>query len=145
MEPILLHAWSPKNGGWVQSVHRPRVDPLCGRADACMHGRVDAWTRQPPHFIYFFLLSRYITQTLQNCISPTIRIGREIRCLPYAGFLGRYLQCRHFKHDILRWTSSPSSWWTQLLPAVEMVLLVWARWVLGAWVSDGMIGRGGSA
>ena len=22
---ILLHAWSPKNEGWVQSVHRPRV------------------------------------------------------------------------------------------------------------------------
>ena len=22
---ILLHAWSPKNKGWVQSVHRPRV------------------------------------------------------------------------------------------------------------------------
>ena len=26
-------------------------------------------------------------QPLQNCIGPTIRIGREIRCLPYAGFL----------------------------------------------------------
>ena len=25
-------------------------------------------------------------QTLQNCIGPAIRIGREIRCLPYAGF-----------------------------------------------------------
>ena len=25
-------------------------------------------------------------QPLQNCISPTIRIGREILCLPYAGF-----------------------------------------------------------
>ena len=25
-------------------------------------------------------------QPLQNCIGPTIRIGREIRCLPYAGF-----------------------------------------------------------
>ena len=25
-------------------------------------------------------------QLLQNCIGPTIRIGREILCLPYAGF-----------------------------------------------------------
>ena len=25
-------------------------------------------------------------QPLQNCIGPTIRIGREILCLPYAGF-----------------------------------------------------------
>ena len=26
-------------------------------------------------------------QPLQNCIGPTIRIGLEILCLPYAGFL----------------------------------------------------------
>ena len=26
-------------------------------------------------------------QPLPNCIGPTIRIGREILCLPYAGFL----------------------------------------------------------
>ena len=25
-------------------------------------------------------------QPLQNCIGPTIRIGREILCLPYVGF-----------------------------------------------------------
>ena len=25
-------------------------------------------------------------QLLQNCIGPTICIGREIQCLPYAGF-----------------------------------------------------------
>ena len=25
-------------------------------------------------------------QPLQNCIGPTIHIGREILCLPYAGF-----------------------------------------------------------
>ena len=82
VEPIILHAWSPKNGGWVQSVHRPRVEPS--------RGRVYAWTRghvnRPIFFSLFFLLSRLITQTLQNCIGPTIRIGREIRCLPYAGF-----------------------------------------------------------
>ena len=64
-------AWSPKNGGWVQSVHRPRMEPL--------RGRVDAWTRQPPHlfFLIFFL---------KHCIGPTIRIGRENWCRPYAGF-----------------------------------------------------------
>ena len=26
-------------------------------------------------------------QRLQNCIGPTIRIGQEILCFPYAGFL----------------------------------------------------------
>ena len=46
----------------------------------------------------------------------------------------RYLQYRYFTYDLLRLTSSPSSWWTQLLPAVESV------WVLGAWVSNGMFG-----
>ena len=35
-----------------------------------------------------------IMQPLQNCIGPTIRIGREILCLPYAGFLKRtFLTC----------------------------------------------------
>ena len=29
---------------------------------------------------------RFITQPLQNCIGPTIRISREILGLPYAGF-----------------------------------------------------------
>ena len=28
-------------------------------------------------------------QPLQNCIGPTIRIGQEILCLPYAGFLSK--------------------------------------------------------
>ena len=28
-------------------------------------------------------------QPLKNCIGPTIRIGREIRCLPHAGFFVR--------------------------------------------------------
>ena len=32
-------------------------------------------------------------QPLQNCIGPTIRIGREILCLPYAGFLQNVLSC----------------------------------------------------
>ena len=34
-----------------------------------------------------FLNKNKIMQLLQNCIGPTIRIGREIQCLPYAGFL----------------------------------------------------------
>ena len=29
-------------------------------------------------------------QTLEICIGPTISIGREIRCLPYAGFFQQY-------------------------------------------------------
>ena len=38
-------------------------------------------------------------QPLQNCIGPTIRIGREILCLPYAGFL------KHFPiNPIANWT-----------------------------------------
>ena len=32
-------------------------------------------------------------QPLPNCIGPTIRIGREIRCLPYAGFF--YIRAAH--------------------------------------------------
>ena len=32
-----------------------------------------------------------IKQLLQNCIGPTIRIGRESWCLPYAGFLTKCL------------------------------------------------------
>ena len=31
-------------------------------------------------------IKKKITQPLENCIGPTIRIGREILCLPYAGF-----------------------------------------------------------
>ena len=27
-------------------------------------------------------------QPLQNCICPSIRIGQEVLCLPYAGFFG---------------------------------------------------------
>ena len=35
---------------------------------------------------------------LQNCIGPTIRIGQEIQCLPYAGFLSTdcFLSLIHF-------------------------------------------------
>ena len=29
-------------------------------------------------------------QPLENCIGPTIRIGREILCLPYAGFFKEF-------------------------------------------------------
>ena len=30
-------------------------------------------------------------QPIQNCIGPTFRIGQEILCLPYAGFLNSIL------------------------------------------------------
>ena len=50
VEPILLHAWSPKNGGWVQSVHRPRVEPSRGRVYAWMRGHVN----RPIFLFYFF-------------------------------------------------------------------------------------------
>ena len=33
-----------------------------------------------------------ITQLLQNCIGPTIRIGQESWCLPYAGSLKRFFR-----------------------------------------------------
>ena len=33
-----------------------------------------------------------ITQSLKICIGPTIRIGLESCCLPYAGFLGGKLE-----------------------------------------------------
>ena len=52
---ILLHAWSPKNEMWVQSVHRPRVDPSRGRVDAWMRGRVDTSTAR---FFYFFFFDK---------------------------------------------------------------------------------------
>ena len=45
-------------------------------------------------------------QPLQICIGPTIRIGRESRCLPYAGFLG---------FDTIVWGFCVLSWWTSLL------------------------------
>ena len=70
MEPILLHVWSPKNGRWVQSIHRPRVDPSCGRADACMRGRVDASTA---HFFFFFLdKSRKLSKILSVLQSASV-------------------------------------------------------------------------
>ena len=46
---ILLHAWSPKNEGWVQSVHCPCVEPSHGRVNAWMRGRVNR-----PIFNFFF-------------------------------------------------------------------------------------------
>ena len=44
VEPILLHALSPKNGGWVQSVHCLRVEPSRGRMDMST----------APFFFFFF-------------------------------------------------------------------------------------------
>ena len=40
-------------------------------------------------------------QPLQHCIGPTIRIGREILCLPYAGFF-----CTGLGHSKFRRTSN---------------------------------------
>ena len=55
--------WSPsyysrgalKTGGWVQSVHRPRVEPSRGRVYAWTRVHMDAWTRQPPDYFFSFL------------------------------------------------------------------------------------------
>ena len=51
---ILLHAWSPKKGGWGQSVHRPRMEPS--------RGRVDASTA--PFFSFFFLINHATSRNL---------------------------------------------------------------------------------
>ena len=40
-------------------------------------------------------------QPLQNCIGPTIRISREILCLPYAGFLILIILKRKEKKGLL--------------------------------------------
>ena len=42
-----------------------------------------------------------IMKLLQNCIGPTIRIGREIRCLPYAGFF-IYVVDQHPKRSLTK-------------------------------------------
>ena len=35
-------------------------------------------------------------QPLQNCIGPTILIGREILCLPYAGFFNPIIEIKAY-------------------------------------------------
>ena len=42
---------------------------------------------RPNFFILFFLKINHAT--CPKCIGPTIRIGRDILCLPYAGFFFR--------------------------------------------------------
>ena len=37
-------------------------------------------------------------QPLQNCIGPAIRIGREILCLPYAGFFRIKFKWQSYVH-----------------------------------------------
>ena len=70
MEPILLHAWSLKNGGWVQNIHCPRVDPSYERVDACMRVCVDASTA---HFFLLFLdKSRKLTKILSVLQSESV-------------------------------------------------------------------------
>ena len=51
-------------------------------------------------------------QPLENCIGPTIRIGREILCLPYAGFnfiefSKKKIVC--FWHNICHFTLFPNT------------------------------------
>ena len=96
MEPILLNAWSPsyythgalKTGGGCRA---SIAHAWSRRVDVWTRVRVDVWTRvrvdmpTAPFWLFFFF--RPIMQPLQNCIGPTICIGREIWCLPYAGFL----------------------------------------------------------
>ena len=68
----VAHAWSPKNGDQIQASHwRSKVDPKSGGQK----------------------LTPKVAQPLQSCIGPTIRIGREIRCLLYAGFFVSLLNC----------------------------------------------------
>ena len=40
-------------------------------------------------------------QPLQICISPSIRIGRESWCLPYAGFLQKAFEISETKHPVV--------------------------------------------
>ena len=50
-----------------------------------------------------------IMQLLQNRIGPTIRIGQESWCLPYAGFFSDDSQetCKHAKQSITTLLSMP--------------------------------------
>ena len=54
---------------------------------------------------------KIITQPLQICIGPTIRIGRESWCLPYAGFL--LLNCINLN---MEWLSPIDSLTARNLP-----------------------------
>ena len=42
-------------------------------------------------------------QPLQNCNGPTIRIDREILCLPYAGFLFLKLVGSYDEEEYIFW------------------------------------------
>ena len=63
----VAQAWSPKNGDQIQASLAVKSGP-------------QKWRPK-------------VAQPLQNCIAPTICIGQEIRCLPYAGFFYFYLKC----------------------------------------------------
>ena len=74
VEPILLHAWSPsyythgalKTGGGCRA---SIAHAWSRRVDACTRGCVDAWTRQPPHFIYFFIFCLDKSRKLSKIVS----------------------------------------------------------------------------
>ena len=50
-------------------------------------------------------------QPLQICIGPTIRIGRESWCLPYAGFF-----CIDFMTNEFKLSSKKKLVWDSLVP-----------------------------
>ena len=66
---MLLHKWSPKNGGWVQSVHCPRVEPSRRRVD----------TSTAPFFLLLHTTSRnlyrsYYPHRSRELMSPVCGI-----------------------------------------------------------------------
>ena len=62
-------------------------------------------------------------QPLQNCISSTIRISRDILCLPYAGFL---CQLMYVKKNVMPTPPLPTHLVTQVygIRPYQMYLLV---------------------
>ena len=73
------------------SDHMISLRPLIGQPPAGGEERKEE-KKEGGDFLFFLLIFfvclKAPWQPLQNCIGPTIRIGREIRCLPYAGFFG---------------------------------------------------------
>ena len=71
-----------------------------------------------------------ITQPFQNCIGPTIRIGRDILCLPYAGIFKKIKQFHLvFLHVIILHTvfaASPHPLYTVLAASLHWSQLAWS-------------------
>ena len=49
------------------------------------------------HVIFFIFKKKKFTIPPKKIISPMIRIGREIQCLPYAGFFMTILNSKRFQ------------------------------------------------